>query len=994
MARSRRYQPNPDQLPLIEPATSWTVPTELPDWRGRPLALDLETRDDGLSADLGSGWAYPGRGWVAGISAAVSGTESLYAPLRHPDTANLDIGRVADWLRDHIRAAPRVIFHNAGYDLGWLGTDIGATVPDELIEDTQAMAVGVDENRQRGTYNLDACCRWRGVPGKDERALREAAAVYGLDAKKDLWRLPARHVGPYAEADARATWGLRESLAPVLVEEGTWDAFRTEMDLVNMVVAIRRRGIRLDTDHCHRVRAELLRRRDEALAELTDRLPPLTGRAVAIGDVDSPQWQERVHAEVFGREWVDRLPRTEKGGRPSFSKTWMRGHEHWLPRLVSQASAYHDAGEKFVGQYLLGYEHRGRIHAEIHQYRSDEGGTRSFRFSYSDPPLQQMPARDEELATAIRGALLPEEGEIWGAADYCHDNRTEVLTRRGWVLFASLREDDEVAQWNSGRVEFVVPKSIYRGRPKLRRMLLVRGQRQLNFCTTAQHGFLLRDYDGGTERVLADKVPSLLPRRIVPQTGILIGGDDSEDEDVVRLAAALQADAADRGDWVFYLKKPRKIDRLLSLVRKLGLRYRYKERAKGDQTLICVRDDQRCRRYLGEGKVFDLERLLSLSERLRRIFVSELLLWDGRSYSETRGSYGSVVERNVEVAQILCTTLGKRAAMRMHLAAGRRPFYHITISDREGTWGTDKMTAEWVNYRGSVYCAEVPSGYLVTRREGHTLVSSNSQQEYRLIVHFAQACGMAGAQRAVDAYQEDPDTDFHMLVVALTGLERKPAKDTNFAKAFGAGVPKFASMIGKTVEEARAIYQQYDREMPFVSRLAEFCQARADSRGYLRLLDGARSHFDEWEPRHRDWRKESDARAAGLTTTPCSLAEAQERCDDPRHPWERPLRRAYTHKAMNRLIQGSAARQTKMAMRACWREGLLPLIQMHDELGFSLSDEGQGRRAAEIMRDVVRLEVPVKVDSEYGVNWGRAAKTRDKSYGATWSEAVAERDRP
>ena len=112
-------------------------------------------------------------------------------------------------------------------------------------------------------------------------------------------------------------------------------------------------------------------------------------------------------------------PRTEKGN-PSFTAGttgWMHKHEHWLPRLIVKADKAHNAATKFLETYILGHAVNGRIHAEIHPHRSDDGGTRSLRFSYSHPPLQQMTAHDEELAPLIRGVFLPEEGEVWAKPD-------------------------------------------------------------------------------------------------------------------------------------------------------------------------------------------------------------------------------------------------------------------------------------------------------------------------------------------------------------------------------------------------------------------------------------------------------------------------------------------------------------------------------------------------------------------------------------------------
>lgn len=215
----------------------------------------------------------------------------------------------------------------------------------------------------------------------------------------------------------------------------------------------------------------------------------------------------------------------------------------------------------------------------------------------------------------------------------------------------------------------------------------------------------------------------------------------------------------------------------------------------------------------------------------------------------------------------------------------------------------------------------------------------------------------------------------------MTGLPRRRAKDVNFAKAFGAGVPKFALMTSMTLDEAKAVMEQYDQEAPFVVRLSEYVQAVAQRRGYVRLLDGARVRFERWEPRWVDYKK-----MAGHPSGPVDRVEAMRRIRDDTHPWSGKLVRAFTHKSLNWLIQGSAARQTKLAMRECWRSGLLPLLQMHDELDFSLSRESDANRIVECMRDTVKLEVPVVVDAEFGKNWG-CAKESD-GYDATFTTAM------
>ena len=109
----------------------------------------------------------------------------------------------------------------------------------------------------------------------------------------------------------------------------------------------------------------------------------------------------------------------------------MATHPHWLPQLIATANKYDAAGSKFLEGHILEHLVDGRIYAEIHPHRSDEGGTRSFRFSYSNPPLQQMPSRDEELGPLIRSVFLPEEGEIWCKPDVSQQEfRFVVHSRR------------------------------------------------------------------------------------------------------------------------------------------------------------------------------------------------------------------------------------------------------------------------------------------------------------------------------------------------------------------------------------------------------------------------------------------------------------------------------------------------------------------------------------------------------------------------------------
>ena len=668
--RARPPKPGEGQLPLILPESDWEPPAELPDLRHcGTVAVDTEEKDEGLSQGRGPGWALRA-GHVCGVSAAWrAGGElrSIYVPVRHPDSQNFDHDAVGRWLDDLYRSEALLVFQNAGYDLGWSRAEWGTHVPPgSRIRDVGAAAVMLDENRF--SYRLKDLCKWVGVPGKDEALLREAAAAYGwqtdFEVKCNLWQLPAKFAGPYGAGDAEVALQVHEKMAPLIEADGVDDAYQLECDLIPMCLEMRWRGIRVDLDHAEEAKAQVLAMRDEALAEIESRL----GETVTIENVRSPGWLERAH-DAQGVNY----PRTPKTGRGSFTSGsrggWMDKHPHWLPKLVARARKMEDAAEKFIQGFILDFAHRGRVHATVNQFRSNDEqsggskGTRSHRFSYSDPALQQMPERDPELGPLIRGCFIPEDGEKWGAHDY-------------------------------------------------------------------------------------------------------------------------------------------------------------------------------------------------------------------------------------------------------------------------------------------------------------------SQQEYRMIVHAAALVNAPKVWDAVKMYRDDPNTDFHQLVVEWTGLDRKRAKDCNFGKAFGAGVPKFAAMIGKSEEEAAEIYAQYDRELPFVKETARDINTLAARRGYVKLIDGARCHWSLWELTR--W----EAKRRGGSNYPMPLDAAREK-----HGLTARLQRYKTHVAFNRWVQGSSARQTKIAMRTCWETGHVPLLQMHDDLNFSHAREEEGQEVAEIMRTAVQLQVPSVVDSEYGTSWGDAKHA--------WAEARA-----
>jgi DNA polymerase I-like protein with 3'-5' exonuclease and polymerase domains len=186
--------------------TEWTCPDHFPDLsKYKYVSIDLETRDPNLKT-RGSG-AVIGEGEIIGVAFAVDGWSGYY-PIGHRE-GNLDKRIVLDYVKEVCKAPNTKIFHNAMYDVCWLrayGIEING-----FIVDTMVMSSLIDENRISYTLNSIAFEYLREV--KDEKGLKEAAEAAGVDAKSEMYKLPAMYVGAYAEKDAELTLELFKVLS-------------------------------------------------------------------------------------------------------------------------------------------------------------------------------------------------------------------------------------------------------------------------------------------------------------------------------------------------------------------------------------------------------------------------------------------------------------------------------------------------------------------------------------------------------------------------------------------------------------------------------------------------------------------------------------------------------------------------------------------------------------------------------------------------------------
>ena len=231
-----------------------------------------------------------------------------------------------------------------------------------------------------------------------------------------------------------------------------------------------------------------------------------------------------------------------------------------------------------------------------------------------------------------------------------------------------------------------------------------------------------------------------------------------------------------------------------------------------------------------------------------------------------------------------------------------------------------------------------------------------SSQEPRLLIHYANALKLDGADTMATAYQEDPDTDFHQMVADMAQITRKQAKTIGLGLMYGMGKNKLAAQLDLSVDEASELINNFHNRVPFLKGTIYAVQRKIDnpaSGGAIRTLLGRKCRFPLWEP--QQW---------GINKAlPYEEAYAK---------YGARIKRAMTYRGLNRLIQGGSADQTKQAMLSLHEAGFNIMLQVHDEIALSVESREEAEEAAAIMRDAVKLDVPSKVDVEVGETWGSA----------------------
>ena len=389
------------QFSLFQPRSKWLPPRELPDLSSAELiGLDVETCDPNLLQQGPGGVRNDGR--LVGISVATDTGFKGYFPIGHEGGDNLDRDAVLAWARALLGGTQTKVGANLLYDLEWLRAT-GIEVGGSLI-DIQVAEPLINEERQ-GSFSLDALAGYYLGKQKDETLLNEAAQAHGVDPKSGLWKMPARFVGPYAEADAQLPLEIWQKQEKIISDKGLWKIFELESKLLRVILDMRFKGVPIDLDKAQRLAIETSKEEDQTLSAIYQE-----------AEFKVSPWSALELAEAFNRLKIW-YPKTEKGN-PSFTSYWLNNHTHPFAKKIAHYRKINKMRRDFIEGLCLKMSHKGRIYAQFHSLRKDSDGTRSGRFSSSTPNLQQIPARDEHWGPLIRSLFLPEEGMKWACLDY------------------------------------------------------------------------------------------------------------------------------------------------------------------------------------------------------------------------------------------------------------------------------------------------------------------------------------------------------------------------------------------------------------------------------------------------------------------------------------------------------------------------------------------------------------------------------------------------
>jgi DNA polymerase I-like protein with 3'-5' exonuclease and polymerase domains len=400
------------QLPFEQllPKTNWVAPkvSELPSWRdAKRVSFDIETKDPQLK-ELGIGVRRGGH--ITGFAFQIEGDRPYYVPIRHEGGGNVEnIEAAIQYFRDQAACfSGELVGAHLAYELDYCA-EVGIEFSKCTFWDAQLAAPLIYEHHW--SYTLDDLLKREGLEGKNETILRQAAELFGIHPKYEMYKLHAKYAGEYAERDVSGPLELRAVQEKYIESENLWRALRLENELLPVTVRMRRRGVKVDMERLHRIELWTLDEQKRCVQEIKHH----TGANLSLSD-----WKKAAALEpiIRGRGIV--INRTDTD-MPQIDKALFEANKtDPVIQAIRRGREMATMRSSFV-ESVLRYQVNGRIHASFNQLKrtkdenapgDDPKGTITGRLSQEDPNLTQQPK-----LPIWRAIYLPDFG-LWCSSDY------------------------------------------------------------------------------------------------------------------------------------------------------------------------------------------------------------------------------------------------------------------------------------------------------------------------------------------------------------------------------------------------------------------------------------------------------------------------------------------------------------------------------------------------------------------------------------------------
>lgn len=919
-------------------SASYTQP-ELRDAPPGYLALDFETEDPTL-LERGSAWAFDGIGQVIGMAVAWEGFEAYY-PIGHRE-GNVDRDKVVAWLTAHLKRDDiTFVAANAAYDFGWARRMCGI-YPAGGVEDVQFMAALLDE--YRFSYSLDSIAKDYLKVGKELGFLEELEKKWSLkhhQVMAHLKQLPGGAIAPYAATDARRTYDLYVKMKPLIIEQDLLAVHNLESALIPMSIDMRRHGIRVNVPEAERLSESIK----------AERMPALQEEIKRITGVHVEPWEpETLEAALSERGISCSRTRT---GQPQIDQLSLAkwAETEIVAKHILSLRKMSKIQNTFLDGHILAHQHKGRVHCDFNQLRSereDGGGFGTVSGRYSC-------VRGDTLILTARGEI-PITDVVVGDLVWTHKNRWKPVIR---VLDQGLQFTLRVT-FEDGNILYCT---------KSHRLLT--SEQKWEFVGNIHYEHF--------EKLVGESGKHTASHRLIQIAGsdAHCGRSERDEYNAAQYPSCNSTSYPKTGTGcargASILR--REIRRIKSYARKIsraasqleGRKFRFQRLSNGAELAV-------------EWARTSISTSGGICESVRNFFNSQYFRSSSHRRERREQFFGQFGVSDAEGAQknpSSATARPKVVRIKKIDVSSTCQVYDLSVKDDESYLSngvfSHNCTApnlqqiptrdkEWGPLMRSLFLAE----------DGQRIASLDySSQEPRLAVHFAALAKLNGALDAVEQFQKNPRTDYHKMVADMANIPRSTAKTLNLGLAYGMGGAKLARSLNLPTQWMQLIKQGSKTNWVEIQD-DQVEDLRAQHYDCIEVAgDEAKSIIRKWE--------EGAPFMRGLYKLTSTVAERRgfiktllgRRC---RFQLGKDGRYGFTHKAMNRLCQGSAADQTKQGMLDLWRQGVLPLLTVHDELVFSVDDEAEARKYAPVMENAIPLLVPSIVDVNLGNTWGEVEK--------------------